>query len=96
MSNVYRFIYDSEMDEGSDNFPQCTQIKARHYVDSASTWVPILFQFCKFLEATGFVGVKDKVVIVDDYNFGYNDIFTTITTEELNKSNFKEMKEDIE
>lgn len=96
MSNVYRFIYDSEMDEGATNFPQCTQIKARHYVNSESTWVPILYQFCKFLETTGYVGVAEKVVIVDDYNFGYDDLFTTITKAELNGSKFKEMKEDIE
>lgn len=96
MSNVYRFIYDSEMAEGSDNFPQCTQIKARHYFDSCTTWVPILYQFCKFLEATGYVGVTDKVIIVDDHDFGYDDIFATITKAELEGSKFKEMKEDIE
>jgi hypothetical protein len=67
MSNVYRFIYDSERGEGYGVCPEATTIKARHYFEDGITWVPILWQFCKFLESTGYCGVTDRVLIKDPY-----------------------------
>jgi len=75
MSKVYRFAFDDAFDEDSVDHPQCNTVKQRIYVDEGSTWIPILWQFCKFLEATGYEGVKEKVVIktcmpdLDNYLF---------------------------
>lgn len=75
MSKVFRFSFDDAFDEDSVAFPQSTTVKHRIYVDDCSTWVPVLWQFCKFLEASGYEGVKEKVVIktclpdLDNYLF---------------------------
>jgi hypothetical protein len=65
MSNVYRFAYDSSVDDSDSPYPQATTVKVRHYFDEESTWVPILWQFAKFLESVGYVGVCEKIVIKD-------------------------------
>jgi len=52
MSNVYRFIYDSDKSEGHGVYPEASSIKARHYFEDCVAWPPILWQFCKFLEST--------------------------------------------
>ena len=67
MSNVYRFIYDSEKGQGFGVCPEASTVKARHYFEDGITWVPILWQFCKFLESTGYEGVRDRVIIKDPY-----------------------------
>jgi len=84
MSNVYRFIYDSEFAEGFGQHPEASTVKARHYFEDGITWVPILWQFCKFLESTGYVGVCDRVVIKDPYGIEQdNHLFETIGPNEL-------------
>lgn len=84
MSNVYRFIYDSEFAEGFGAHPEASTVKARHYFEDGITWVPILWQFCKFLESTGYVGVCDRVVIKDPYGIEQdNHLFETIGPNEL-------------
>jgi hypothetical protein len=72
MSNVYRFIYDSDKSEGNGVYPEASSIKARHYFEDCVAWPPILWQFCKFLESTGYVGVIDRVIIKDPYGFEAN------------------------
>lgn len=67
MSNVFRFIYDSEKGEGFCVTPEASTIKARHYFEDGITWAPILWQFCKFLESVGYEGVRDRVIIKDPY-----------------------------
>ena len=64
MSNVYRFIYDSSVSD-SGPYPISTSVKVVHHFDEESTWVPVLWQFAKFLESVGYVGVCDKIVIKD-------------------------------
>ena len=78
MSNVYRFIYDSEFSEEATDYPEATSVKVRHYVESGTTWPVVLYQFCKFLEATGYEGVRDKVVIRDRFDFHKDAGFDTI------------------
>jgi len=67
MSSVYRFIYDSEMDKGATEWPEASTIEARHYFDSGVTWVKVLYQFCKFLENSGYEGVRHRIIIKDPY-----------------------------
>lgn len=78
MSNVFRFIYDSEASQGSTDYPEASSVKVRHYVEAGTTWPVVLYQFCKFLEATGYEGVREKVVIRDQYDFHKEAGFETI------------------
>lgn len=93
MSKVYRFAFDDEFQEnGLPSYPQATTVKQRIYVDECSTWVPILWQFCKFLEATGYEGVRERVVIKDPYGMHSDDeLFETLGPEDD-----EELDEDIE
>ena len=68
MSNVFRFIYDSEKGNGFFVTPEASTIKARHYFEDGITWVPILWQFCRFLESIGYEGVRERVLIKDPYD----------------------------
>ena len=93
MSNVYRFIYDSEYNENSLSvFPQASTVKARHYFEDGCTWHPILWQFCKFLESTGYVGVTEKVVLIDDYGLDTDGLFQTTTSDKLASSIYDNSK----
>jgi hypothetical protein len=83
MSNVYRFIYDSGKSDGFDTCPEATTIKARHYFEDGITWAPILWQFAKFLESVGYVGITDRVVIKDPYGIESDKhLFETIGPEQ--------------
>jgi hypothetical protein len=98
MSNVYRFIYDSEKSEGHGVCPEATTIKTRHYFEDGITWVPILWQFCKFLESTGYVGVIDRVILKDPYGFEENQgLFETLGPNEyIAQRNEEESEEEEE
>ncbi len=79
MSKVYRFIYDSEFDtEEPTTYPEATTVKARHYFADFTAWPTILHEFCKFLEATGYNGVMERVVLKDPYNMEQDGLFETI------------------
>ena len=83
MSKVFRFIYDSEYDENEPTeYPEATTIKARHYFSEGTTWPVILYQFAKFLEGTGYVGVVEKIQIEDRFGFHGNCGFETFVPEE--------------
>ena len=85
MSKVFRFIYDSEYDENEPTeYPEATTIKARHYFSEGTTWPVILYQFAKFLEGTGYVGVVEKIQIADKYGVHTNCGFETFVPEEVN------------
>jgi len=84
MSNVYRFIYDSGKNDGFGVSPEASTVKARHYFDDGITWMPILWQFAKFLESTGYVGVTDRIVIKDPYGIEADKcLFETIGPNEI-------------
>jgi hypothetical protein len=84
MSNVFRFIYDSEKGNGFFVNPEASTIKARHYFEDGITWVPILWQFCKFLESVGYEGVRGRVVIKDPYGMERDShLFDTIGPDDV-------------
>lgn len=96
MSKLYRFVYDSEYDP-DDVYGESCNIDAKHYFNEESTWVPILWQFCKFLESTGYVGVSDKVIIKENikgYNLGES-FFESIYEEPEWKKNLAKVEEDL-
>lgn len=82
MSNVFRFIYDSEVSPESTDYPEATTVKTRHYFTDGTTWPVVLYQFCKFLESTGYEGVREKVIIKDPYGFHKEAGFETIGPQE--------------
>ncbi len=61
----FRFIYEGGdfEDEGNSPFPSKTTIESFHEFADDQTWETILWQFCKFLEHTGFEGVRKRVII---------------------------------
>jgi hypothetical protein len=71
MNNTYEFNYrvhaNLEDDEES-LFPERTMITAEHQFQMGHTWEQVLWQFCRFLESTGFEGVREKVLIRDDHH----------------------------
>ena len=67
MSNVYRFIYDSEVAPDAVDYPEATTVRTRHYFTDGTVWPVILYQFCKFLESTGYEGVREKIILRDPY-----------------------------
>jgi hypothetical protein len=79
MNKKFKFVYDSGYEDGMELYPLSSVIKAEHVFEDVSRWQPILHQFCKFLESTGYVGVLDKIVIVDPYAIHYDShLFKTI------------------
>jgi hypothetical protein len=78
MSKVYRFIYDSELYEDTGgHYPEATTVEIRHYFEDETTWPKIMYQFAKFLEASGYVGVIDRVIIKDPYDIEWDCGFET-------------------
>lgn len=55
--------YDEEpnTDEEFFLYPVNLNVKTSFSFDDGATWEPILYQFCKFLESTGYVGVIERV-----------------------------------
>jgi hypothetical protein len=79
MSKVYRFIYDSEFDENEPTeYAEASTVKTRHYFSDGTTWPVVLYEFCKFLESSGYCGVMERVVIKDPYNMERGGLFETI------------------
>jgi hypothetical protein len=91
MSNVYTFNFESPYDDDAVEFPVSSSITHSQTFDEGSTWVPILFQFCKFLESTGYVGVTSKVVIKGKANSG--NLFESFPDAD---DDYTTMKEDFE
>ena len=80
---TFKFFYeDIEYVGDNDNWPHTTTIKTTHEFDDTTTWVPVLYQFAKFLESTGYVGVIDKIQVQDNYGMNIDCGFETFTTEE--------------
>jgi hypothetical protein len=77
MIKTFKFVYESEEADGYDLYPNSTKLKATHTFDDDARWVPILYQFCKFLEGTGYGGVVERVVIKDPFGLESEHLFET-------------------
>jgi len=83
MSKVYRFIYDSEFQEDEPTeYPEASTVKVRHYFADFTAWPKVLYEFCKFLETSGYSGVLERVVIKDPYGMESDGLFETIGPEQ--------------
>jgi hypothetical protein len=89
MSNTYKFVYESAKQDDLSEFPKKTSIKAVHEFDEDITWVPILANFCDFLEGIGYVGVSQKIVIKDKFGLmGSGLFFETIKEAAYDEEDF--------
>lgn len=64
-------------------YPISSELKAQYTFEDMSTWVPILWQCCKFLEATGYSGVTEKIIIRDPFGMHDGGLFETTYDEEF-------------
>ena len=67
MFKTYTFGYQIQ-EAGDDDtvpYPVNTVLTATHNFHDACTWDVILWQFCKFLEGSGYAGVTERVVLKD-------------------------------
>jgi len=79
---VFKFKYqDTEISQG-ESWPANTKTSAEHQFHDCTTWIPILYQFAKFLEGTGYVGVVDKIRIEDKYGMNKDMGFETFGEQE--------------
>lgn len=83
MTKRYEFKftdYDcNDTDDDYSPYPVASSIDSTFDFNTAVTWDIILWQFCKFLESTGYESVREKIRLVD--NFGImtnNHLFTCI------------------
>ena len=69
MSKEIRFRYEdySELDEPWSEVPTNTEIAFTHKFEDDTRWPTILQQFVHFLEAMGYIGVRDKIVLIDPH-----------------------------
>jgi hypothetical protein len=72
MTKRYEFKFtDYECDDTDDDslpYPVSSAIDASFDFQGGVTWDVILWQFCKFLESTGYEGVRERIRLID--NFG--------------------------
>jgi hypothetical protein len=74
---------EDDNDFGDNPYPTCTSINFEFEFGTGVTWDVILWQFCKVLEATGYEGVRERVRLVDRYNFmSKNNLFECINPDE--------------
>jgi hypothetical protein len=65
MINTYRFTYESRNYEpDSDSpFPSSTTVEVEHQFEEGQTWEAVMWQFARFLEHTGYEGVRKRIKI---------------------------------
>ena len=92
---TFKFTYeDIEYTGDSGNWPNKTTVKAEHEFDDVCTWVPVLYQFAKFLESTGYVGVIQKIQVEDNFGFHADCGFETFDKEEDTDEDFDDEEEE--
>jgi hypothetical protein len=79
---VFKFKYEDTAYSDTEVWPVSTKTTATHQFNDCTTWVPILYQFVKFLEGTGYVGVVDKIRIEDKYGMNKDMGFETFGEQE--------------
>jgi len=95
-TKYFKFIYKQSHGDTCNLFPIETVIKTEHHFDEDSRWVPVLHQFCKFLESTGYVGVTDRIIIKDPYGMDSDGVLFETTGSRFDEDDFDEEDEDDE
>lgn len=82
MSKEIRFRYEdySSLDEPWSEVPTNTTLNFEYTFEDDTRWPTIMQQFIKFLEAIGYAGVQDKIILVDPHGMeGQVGFFKTVT-----------------
>jgi hypothetical protein len=85
MKKTFEIKYYQYEDEDYDSrpYPATTDLSAQFTFDDGCTWDVVLWQFCKFLEMTGYEGVRNKIRLDDPLGFmRQNHLFECIVDEE--------------
>jgi hypothetical protein len=81
----YEFKFsDFDCNNADDDYlpyPVSSVVDAAFDFEGTVTWDVILWQFCKFLEATGYEGVRSKIRLVDNLGFMENNFLFECITE---------------
>jgi len=68
VNKFFKFSYhDSFTTDTQGCYPSSTSVKIEHEFEDETTWDVVLYQMCKFLEATGYVGITEKIIIKDKF-----------------------------
>lgn len=68
MNKFFKLSYhDTFTSDTQGCYPSSTSVKIEHEFEDDTTWDVILYQMCKFLEATGYVGITEKIIIKDKF-----------------------------
>jgi hypothetical protein len=81
MIKTFTFGYQIQEAHEDDTvpYPINTVLTATHNFNDTCTWDVILWQFCKFLEGSGYVGVTEKVVLKDPLGImSMNNLFESV------------------
>jgi hypothetical protein len=81
MVKTFTFGYQIQEAHEDDTvpYPINTVLTATHNFNDTCTWDVILWQFCKFLEGSGYVGVTEKVVLNDPLGImSMNQLFESV------------------
>lgn len=77
------YQYEEDEDYDSRPYPATTDLSVEFTFDDGCTWDVVLWQFCKFLEMTGYEGVRSKIRLNDPLGFmQQNHLFECIVDEE--------------
>ena len=79
---TFKFIFDDVEYTESSSWPVRSNITAFHEFNDETSWPVVLYQFAKFLESSGYVGVTSKIQIEDKYGIHDTCGFTTYNDED--------------
>ena len=79
---IFKFKYQDTEISDMETYAAHTKTSAEHKFHDCTVWIPVLYQFAKFLEGTGYVGVVDKIRIEDKYGMNRDMGFETFGEDE--------------
>ena len=93
---TFKFTYEDTEYNDTSLWPAKSTLKAEHLFQDDTTWMTVLYQFIKFLEGTGYIGVIDKIKIEDKYGMNKDLGFETYGYEEEEDDEIKVGLDDSE
>lgn len=93
---TFKFTYEDTEYNDTSLWPAKSKLKAEHLFQDDTTWMTVLYQFAKFLEGSGYVGVTEKIRIEDKYGINRDCGFETYGHEEEDEDEIKVGLDDAE
>lgn len=89
---TFKFTYEDTEYNDTSMWPSQSTLKAAHKFQDETVWITVLYQFAKFLEGTGYVGVVEKIRVEDKYGMHRDLGFETYGEEEDEDDDDDEIK----